>query len=84
VQSLQVYKGYKLICEHFHRRINHSANIIIQNPPHPLKVWQQAQGKWQAFIKLLEAIPENLPAYIQAQEKLVTYQTNYAALRVNL
>lgn len=56
------------------------ASIIVQNPPHPLEVWQQAQGKWQESIKLLEAIPENLPAYIQAQEKLVTYQTNYAAL----
>ena len=43
-------------------------------------MWQQAQGKWQESIKLLEAIPENLPAYVQAQEKLVTYQTNYAAL----
>ncbi len=56
------------------------ASIIVQNPPHPLEVWQQAQGKWQESIKLLEAIPENLPAYVQAQEKLVTYQTNYAAL----
>lgn len=56
------------------------ASVIVQNPPHPLEVWQQAQGKWQESIKLLEAIPENLPAYIQAQEKLVTYQTNYAAL----
>lgn len=56
------------------------ASVIVQNPPHPLEVWQQAQGKWQESIKLLEAIPENLPAYVQAQEKLVTYQTNYAAL----
>lgn len=56
------------------------ASIIVQNPPHPLEIWQQAQGKWQESIKLLEAIPENLPAYVQAQEKLVTYQTNYAAI----
>ena len=56
------------------------ASIIVQNPPHPLEIWQQAQGKWQKSIKLLEAIPENLPAYVQAQEKLVTYQNNYAAL----
>ncbi len=56
------------------------ASSIVQNPPHPLEIWQQAQGKWQESIKLLEAIPENLPAYVQAQEKLVTYQTNYAAL----
>lgn len=43
------------------------ASVIVQNPPHPLEVWQQAQGKWQESIKLLEAIPENLPAYVQAQ-----------------
>jgi len=62
------------------QRLAMEASLIVQNPPHPLEVWQQAQGKWQESIKLLEAIPENLPAYVQAQEKLVTYQTNYAAL----
>jgi hypothetical protein len=62
------------------QRLAMEASIIVQNPPHPLEIWQQAQAKWQESIKLLEAIPENLPAYVQAQEKLVTYQTNYAAL----
>jgi len=62
------------------QRLAMEASIIVQNPPHTLEIWQQAQAKWQESIKLLESIPENSPAYVQAQEKLVTYQANYAAL----
>ncbi|MBD2564641.1 hypothetical protein H6G95_29460 [Nostoc linckia FACHB-391] len=57
------------------------ANLFVQNPPHPLLVWQQAQDKWQQAINLLEAIPEKTSVSIQAKETLVIYKTNYAAIR---
>jgi len=62
------------------QRLAMEASIIVQNPPHPLEIWQQAQAKWQESIKLLEAIPKDLPVYVQVQNKLVNYQTNYAAI----
>ncbi|MCL6753952.1 hypothetical protein KBT16_24425 [Nostoc sp. CCCryo 231-06] len=57
------------------------ANLFVQNPPHPLLVWQQAQDKWQQAINLLEAIPENTSVSPQAKEILPIYKTNYAAIR---
>ncbi|MCC5662395.1 hypothetical protein LC653_00195 [Nostoc sp. CHAB 5784] len=57
------------------------ANLFVQNPPHPLLVWQQAQDKWQQAINLLEAIPENTSVSIQAKETLPIYKNNYAAIR---
>ncbi|MEH1970233.1 hypothetical protein [Nostoc sp.] len=57
------------------------ANLFVQNPPHPLLVWQQAQAKWQQAINLLEAIPENTSVSIKAKEILPIYKTNYTAIR---
>jgi hypothetical protein len=55
------------------------ASIIVQYPPYPAEVWQQAQAKWQQAINLLEAIPEGTFVSAQAKEKLVVYRNNYAA-----
>ncbi|MGF1938013.1 MAG: hypothetical protein RM347_027280 [Nostoc sp. ChiQUE02] len=57
------------------------ANLFVQNPPHPLLVWQQAQAKWQQAINLLETIPENTSVSIKAKEILPIYKTNYTAIR---
>lgn len=62
------------------QRLAMEASLIVQNPPHSLEIWQQAQAKWQESIKLLEAIPKDLPVYVQVQNKLVNYRTNYAAI----
>ncbi|MEH1943759.1 MAG: hypothetical protein V7L01_26560 [Nostoc sp.] len=56
------------------------ANLSVQNSPHPLIVWQQAQDKWQQAINLLQAIPDNTSVSIQAKERLPIYKTNYAAI----
>lgn len=62
------------------KEIAMEASILVQNPPHPIEVWQQAQTKWQESIELLQAIPENSLVYDQAQEKLTTYQKHYSAI----
>lgn len=56
------------------------AAILVQNPPHPPKVWKQAQLKWQEAIQLLESIPAGTFISKKAQEKLSSYKTNYAAV----
>ncbi|BAZ70291.1 MAG: hypothetical protein KME28_16540 [Pelatocladus maniniholoensis HA4357-MV3] len=60
------------------------AAIIVQNPPHPPKVWQQAKAKWQQAIDLLEGIPDSVSISNQAKEKLYTYKTNYTAISTRL
>lgn len=47
---------------------------LVQSPPHPLIVWQQAQVKWQEAIKLLESIPKTASISSQSQEKLTRYR----------
>ncbi len=56
------------------------AAVTVQNPPHPLKVWQRAGSKWQEAIALLEEIPKTGTTYSKSQEKLVTYRNNLAAI----
>lgn len=60
------------------------AAVLVQNPPHPIEVWEQATAKWQESVKLLESIPESSPIFSQAQAKLLTYQTNYTAINNRL
>ncbi|MCV3213151.1 hypothetical protein OGM63_06365 [Plectonema radiosum NIES-515] len=60
------------------------AAVMVQNPPHPTEVWQQAFFKWQQAINLLEAIPEGTFASEKAKEKLSVYKTNYAAIATRL
>ncbi|NJK59888.1 MAG: hypothetical protein HC918_06025 [Oscillatoriales cyanobacterium SM2_1_8] len=52
------------------------AAVLVQKPPHPLAIWQKAQGKWQEAIALLAGIPEGTEAYGVAQERLQTYRAN--------
>lgn len=60
------------------------AAILVQNPPHPPKVWKEAKVKWEAAIKLLESIPQGTFVSKKAQEKLSIYKTNYAAVSTQI
>ncbi|MEW6493396.1 MAG: hypothetical protein AB1589_12965 [Cyanobacteriota bacterium] len=66
------------------QKLGWEATKMIQNPPHPLVVWQQAQAKSQEAIQLLEGISNSTSVFLQAQEKLVAYRTNYMAINQRL
>ncbi|MBW4689558.1 MAG: hypothetical protein KME40_31830 [Komarekiella atlantica HA4396-MV6] len=53
------------------------AAALVQNPPHPLAVWQQAATKWQQAIELLQSIPEETAISLQAKKQLDSYRVNY-------
>ncbi|MEB3340249.1 hypothetical protein [Okeania sp.] len=60
------------------------ASTIVQNPPHPLDVWQEAQTKWQEAINLLQQIPPDAFVAPEALEKLDLYRINYRAVTTQL
>lgn len=57
-----------------------AAALLVQNPPHPVDTWYQAQQKWQYAINLLEQIPEESFSYPEAREKLKLYRENYQVI----
>jgi hypothetical protein len=56
------------------------AAVTVQNPPHPLKVWQRASQKWEEAIALLEAVPARTSVTAKTQERLVVYRSNQVAI----
>jgi hypothetical protein len=56
------------------------AAVVVQKPPHPAQVWQEARVKWRQAIRLLEAIPPDSEFFVQSKEKLTIYRKNYAAI----
>ncbi|MEH1961393.1 MAG: hypothetical protein V7L05_16215 [Nostoc sp.] len=66
------------------QKLGMEAASLVQNPPHPLKVWQQAQNKWQQAIILLDSIPDQRSVNDRAKNKLAYYQINskYISQRV--
>lgn len=56
------------------------AAVIVQNPPHPLRIWERANTKWQEAIALLEPIPNTTSVAAHSQAKLATYRTNQAEI----
>jgi len=56
------------------------AAVMVNNPPHPKEVWQNAQSKLQQAINLLNAIPQGTFVEAQAKEKLADYQNNYTLI----
>ena len=60
------------------------ASFLVQDPPHPFPIWQQAANKWQQAINLLEAIPEGTSVSEQAKQKLAQYRFNYNAISQKL
>ncbi|MEH2013922.1 hypothetical protein [Nostoc sp.] len=59
------------------QKLGMEAASLVQNPPHPLQVWQQAQNKWRQAINLLDSIPNETSVFDQAKNKLAYYQINY-------
>ncbi|MDZ7995679.1 MAG: hypothetical protein RMX69_26245 [Nostoc sp. EspVER01] len=62
------------------QKLGMEAASLVQKPPHPLKVWQQAQNKWHQAIILLDSIPHKTSVYDQAKNKLAYYQINYKSI----
>lgn len=60
------------------------ASVIVQNPPHPPLVWQEAQVKWQEAIDLLQEIPQDTFVATEAVERLDVYRINYRAVSSRL
>lgn len=56
------------------------AASLVQKPPHPLKVWQQAENKWHQAIILLDSIPNETSVSDRAKKKLAYYQINYKSI----
>ncbi|MBN3923851.1 hypothetical protein [Nostoc sp. NMS4] len=56
------------------------AASLVQKPPHPLKVWEQAETKWYQAIILLDSIPNQTSVYQLAKNKLAYYQINYKSI----
>jgi translation initiation factor 2 beta subunit (eIF-2beta)/eIF-5 len=56
------------------------AAVMVNNPPHPQEVWQNAQSKLQQAINLLNAIPQGTFVEAKAKEKLADYQNNYTVI----
>ena len=59
------------------QKLGMEAAFLVQNPPHPLQVWQEAQNKWHQAINLLDSIPNETSVFDQAKNKLAYYQINY-------
>ncbi|MGB3509995.1 MAG: tetratricopeptide repeat protein [Microcoleaceae cyanobacterium] len=57
-----------------------AAALLVQNPPHPVNTWYQAQQKWQQAINLLEKIPQESASYLEAQAKLKVYRENHQVI----
>ncbi|MBD2042502.1 tetratricopeptide repeat protein [Microcoleus sp. FACHB-672] len=53
------------------------AAILVQKPPHPVKVWYEAKQKWQMALLLVKTIPVSTSVAEIAQQKLPAYRSNY-------
>lgn len=62
------------------RQLGWEAAVLVQHPPHPTPIWQQARVKWRQAIRLLESIPANSPRATAARSLLTIYRTNYATI----
>jgi len=56
------------------------AAVMVNNPPHPKEVWQNAQSKLQQAINLLTSIPQGTFVEDKAKQKLADYQNNYTLI----
>ncbi|MEH2273186.1 MAG: hypothetical protein V7K68_32975 [Nostoc sp.] len=62
------------------QKLGMEAASLVQKPPHPLKVWQQAETKWHQAIILLDSIPNETSVSNQAKKKLAYYRINYKSI----
>lgn len=66
------------------RQLAWEAAVMVQNPPHPAKTWQDAKVKWRQAIRLMESIPAGTPVSAQAKQRLAVYRANYNAISQRL
>ncbi|MEH2124873.1 hypothetical protein [Nostoc sp.] len=62
------------------QKLGMEAASLVQKPPHPLKVWQQAETKWHQAIILLDSIPNETSVSERAKKKLAYYRINYKSI----
>ncbi len=62
------------------QKLGLEAASLVQNPPHSLKLWQQAQDKWHQAIILLDSIPDETSVSDRAKKKLAYYRINYKSI----
>lgn len=62
------------------RQLAWDAAVLVQKPPHPVPIWQEARLKWRQAIQLLESIPPEDKVASQAGDRLSVYRKNYAAI----
>ncbi len=60
------------------------ASEIVENPPHPLTVWQAAQKKWSESISLLQETRPNLAHSQLIEKQLNLYQSDYESVQQKL
>ncbi|MEH2311877.1 MAG: hypothetical protein V7K35_10845 [Nostoc sp.] len=61
-------------------KLGMEAASLVQNPPHPLQVWQEAETKWYQAIILLDSIPNETSVSERAKKKLAYYRINYKSI----
>ncbi|MEH1999768.1 MAG: hypothetical protein V7L00_13640 [Nostoc sp.] len=61
-------------------KLGMEAASLVQNPPHPLQVWQEAETKWHQAIILLDSIPNETSVSERAKKKLAYYRINYKSI----
>ncbi|MEB3280371.1 MAG: hypothetical protein VKK42_15775 [Lyngbya sp.] len=59
------------------QKLAEEAGEMIDNPPHPLTVWQTAQDKWGKAIQLLEEVSHEQKDSEEIENKLKIYRTDY-------
>ena len=62
------------------KKLAMEAAVMVQNPPHPINVWYEAQQKWQQAINLLEQVDKTTTSFTEANQKLGNYRANYAVI----
>ncbi|MBW4560623.1 MAG: hypothetical protein KME32_05590 [Mojavia pulchra JT2-VF2] len=62
------------------QKLGMEAAIMVQKPPLPLPVWQQAETKWQQAVNLLESIPEGTSVSTPVKKHLNIYRDNSIAI----
>jgi hypothetical protein len=56
------------------------ASALVENPPYPVSVWQQAEKKWLEAIDLLESVQPASSVYQEANGRLFRYRRNRIAI----
>lgn len=59
------------------QKLGMEAASLVQNSPHTLNVWQQAETKWHQAINLLDTIPNETSVSDRAKNKLAYYRINH-------